>query len=230
MESSTVRLTPKLVVGLFIIMLGVVFTLDNLGLVEGDRILRFWPVGLILLGAAVLANARAEPGYVAGGFWLVLGIGLLLNELDLLDVDFGALWPLVLVAAGGYLVWQAMTGRTRQPRAEERAAERLNAVAVMGGVARSSGVSDFRGGELTAIMGGCEIDLRKASIASGPATIDTFALWGGIEIKVPPDWTVEGKVFPIMGAFEDKTRPPDDVSKRLVIRGLVLMGGIEVKN
>ncbi len=40
-----------------------------------------------------------------------------------------------------------------------------------------------------------------------------------------------GKVLPIMGAFEDKTRPPSDGGKkRLVVRGVVLMGGVEVKN
>jgi hypothetical protein len=33
-----------------------------------------------------------------------------------------------------------------------------------------------------------------------------------------------------MGGFDDKTRPPADPSKRLVLRGFVIMGGVEVKN
>ena len=80
-------------------------------------------------------------------------------------------------------------------------------------------------------MGGCEIDLRKASIAPGTeAVIDVFAMWGGIEVKVPPDWTVITRAIPIMGGVEDKTHAPETADKRLVIRGLLLMGGAGVKN
>ena len=35
-----------------------------------------------------------------------------------------------------------------------------------------------------------------------------FAFWGGIEIKVPEDWTVVTRVMPLMGGVEDKTRAP----------------------
>ena len=79
-------------------------------------------------------------------------------------------------------------------------------------------------------MGGCEIDLRQASI-DGEAVIDVFALWGGIEIRVPEDWTVVSRVMPILGGVEDKTRPPQTAAgKRLVVRGFVVMAGVEMKN
>ena len=55
-------------------------------------------------------------------------------------------------------------------------------------------------------------------------------MWGGIEIRVPPDWTVVSQVDPILGGFEDKTMPPKDESKRFIIHGSVVMGGIEVGN
>ena len=55
----------------------------------------------------------------------------------------------------------------------------------MGGVNRTSNAPDFRGGDMMAFMGGCEIDLRQARIAAGPAVIDAFAFWGGVEIQVP---------------------------------------------
>jgi predicted membrane protein len=103
----------------------------------------------------------------------------------------------------------------------------------MGGVVRRSNSQTFEGADLTAVMGGCEIDLRQASmVAGGEAVIDVFAFWGGIDIKVPEDWTVIVRAIPLMGGVEDKTRVPPaaTTSKRLVIRGIVVMGGVVVKN
>jgi hypothetical protein len=72
--------------------------------------------------------------------------------------------------------------------------------------------------------------LRHAAI-DGEAVIDVFALWGGIEIRVPEDWSVESRVVPILGGVDDKTRPPQGASRhRLVLRGFVIMAGVEVKN
>jgi predicted membrane protein len=105
----------------------------------------------------------------------------------------------------------------------------IKAIAIMGGYRRMNNSQDFKGGELTAIMGGLEIDLREASI-KGEAVIDIFALMGGVEMRVPEDWLVIIEGFPFMGGFEDKTRPPKESTKRLVIKGTAMMGGLEIKN
>jgi hypothetical protein len=56
-------------------------------------------------------------------------------------------------------------------------------------------------------------------------------MWGGIEILVPPEWSVVSMGTPILGAFEDKTRPPQQAGgPRLVVKGVVIMGGVEIKN
>jgi hypothetical protein len=48
---------------------------------------------------------------------------------------------------------------------------------------------------------------------------------------VPEDWTVVSHLVPIMGGVEDKTRPPQTAtSHRLTLRGMALMGGVEIKN
>ena len=97
-------------------------------------------------------------------------------------------------------------------------------------LSRGSNSPAFRGGDLTAVMGGCEIDLRQAEI-NGDAAIDVFAVWGGIEIRVPENWSVAFRVTPILGGVEDKTRPSLGASAhRLTIRGVVVMGAVEVKN
>ena len=83
----------------------------------------------------------------------------------------------------------------------------MSALAILGAVMRGNNSQAFRGGNLVAIMGGCEIDLRNAAI-DGEAVIDVFAMWGGIELRVPADWTVSSQIVPLMGGVEDKTRPP----------------------
>ena len=101
----------------------------------------------------------------------------------------------------------------------------------MGGIVRNNDSQNFKGGELTAVMGGCEIDLRRASIAGGEAQIEIFAFWGGVEIKVPEDWSVTNKVVPIMGGIDDKSVPPKGgATKRLILTGYAIMGGAEIKN
>jgi hypothetical protein len=55
-------------------------------------------------------------------------------------------------------------------------------------------------------------------------------MWGGIVLRVPPDWSVVVTGMPILGGIEDKSVPPMAQSKRLVIDGYVIMGGIEIKN
>ena len=123
---------------------------------------------------------------------------MLLHTLDIVDVSIIGFWPLLLVFAGGVVVWQSIRG----PRAARWAANDavVNAIAILSGVNRGSSAREFRGGELTAFMGGCEIDLRQAAI-NGEAVIDVFAMWGGIEIRVPENWTVIGRVTPIMGGL-----------------------------
>jgi hypothetical protein len=130
------------------------------------------------------------------------------------------------------MVWRGFGGRSRT-RGPDPEAD-FSALAIMGGVLRRSNAQNFRGADLTAVMGGCEIDLRQASIPSGgEAVIDVFAFWGGIDLKVPEDWVVVNRVIPLMGGVDDKTRTPIDASalqKRLIVRGIVIMGGIGIRN
>lgn len=233
MDTSTrqpaARLTPHLMFGLLIILVGVVFTLDNLNLAEANDYLRYWPAGLIAIGLAKLWEVRTGRGSaLGGGLFIIAGVWMLLDSMDLIDVSFLDFWPLLLVMVGGMIVWQGIRGR--QHRATASTDATVNAIAVLSGVNRGSNSTAFRGGELTAFMGGCEIDLRQASI-NGEAVIDVFAMWGGIEIRVPENWTVIGRVTPLLGGFEDQTRPTQGATAhKLVVRGVVLMGGVEVKN
>jgi predicted membrane protein len=227
-SGSRIRLTPQLVMGLLVILVGLLFTLDNLGLADADLYLRYWPAGLIAIGLLKLWQSRAGSGLFAAVLFIGAGMWLLLQSARIVTISLLDLWPLLLVFFGASLVWHGLRGR-RERAGMDRSAT-ISGLAVLGGIHRGNNSREFRGGDLTAVLGGCEIDLRQAAI-EGEAVVDVFAMCGGIEIRVPEDWSVSGRVVPILGGFEDKTRPsPGATAHRLVVRGFAIMGGIEIKN
>jgi len=228
-DPNRTRLSPQLLMGLFIIAAGLLFTLDNLGLTHADEYLRYWPLALVAIGLLKLWQTREGAGNTFGGLvFTLVGMWLLLEQLAVIRISFQDMWPLLLVIFGAYLVWTGATGRRRTPANDSTST--ISGMAILGGVSRGSNSREFRGGDLTAILGGCEIDLRRAAI-NGEAVIDIFAMWGGIELKVPEDWAVESRVTPLLGGVEDKTRAPQgSTAHRLVLRGFAIMGGVEIKN
>jgi predicted membrane protein len=234
-QRSTVRLSAQLVLGLIVVVLGVIFTLDNLGILYAGDYLIYWPALLLAYGIWKIVTCTTPSGRWWGFFWTFVGAILLLDKLDIIYVTLGDLWPLILILIGMNLIL-GRRHRHRQFAAGSgvRIADSnstISGFALLGGFRRTNDSQDFQGGEATAIMGGCELDLRQASIKDGEAVLDLFAFWGGIEVKVPEDWAVVLQGVPILGGFEDKTRPPKGESKkRLIIKGYAVMGGVEIKN
>jgi predicted membrane protein len=158
---------------------------------------------------------------------------MVLDRLDIIYFSVWDLWPLVLVILGVSLIWRPSGRRMRFQGvvSVDDSSKTINALALMGGFKRANDSQDFQGGEATAIMGGCELDLRKASIQQGEAVMNLFSVMGGIEIWVPEDWKVVLHGVPILGGFEDKTHPTNaESNKRLVVRGYAVMGSVEIKN
>jgi predicted membrane protein len=227
--------TPQLFMGVVVILLGLIFFAHNLGYLEAEDYLRYWPALLIVYGLARFVQTKALSSRLWASGFIFVGAIMILNRVGILRVHLWDYWPLILILVGTGMMWGSLTrgklfGMSSQPSGND-VLTTINAFALMGGYRRSSNSQDFRGGELTAIMGGIEVDLRQASIKEGTAVLDIFAFWGGVELKVPEDWIVIIEAVPIMGGYDDKTQPPKaDTGKRLIIRGYVIMGGAEIKN
>jgi predicted membrane protein len=232
-------MSTRVVGGLVVLALGVLFTLDSLNVLRAREYLRFWPIVLVAIGVSQIMQARTPARVFAGVIWIMVGGTMLSNNLRVLRIA----WPLFLVFIGGYIVWravftrsvlQATTDADRAPSADGDAGATLSAIGVLSGVDRRISSQAFRGGEVTAFMGGGKVDLREAAPAGGKAVIDVFAVMGGFEILVPETWAVVIEVVPFMGGVDDKTRPPkpplEGTSPTLVVRGFVMMGGVEIKN
>ena len=97
----------QMLTGLIVMSVGVLLLLGHLG-VFYIRIWHLWPVLLIGLGAAKLASPAAN-GARHGFVLMTIGVWLLLDALRIMrTVDS---WPLLLVAFGIRMVWNAVAAR-----------------------------------------------------------------------------------------------------------------------
>lgn len=241
--SPAPRIAGRLIVGGLLIFFGLLFTLDNFGLIDAGDVLDYWPVILIVLGFVRVFQPRHPGQRIFGFITIAIGVFFQLQSLGLTSLRFRDLWPVFLVVIGGTLIWRAFERgrgiekgwavRATPESGTHSSSARQSDFAFMGGVHRVVESPDYRGGDATAVMGAVELDLRGSRIVTPPAVLDVFALWGGIEITVPPEWKVEIQVTPILGGVEKKARTavrdaegPEQV---LAVRGTALMGGIEIK-
>ncbi len=221
--SPDFRATPRLVIGLTVMLAGLVLALDSLGFVDGGAFFRFWPLAIIAIGV-LKAMSPVRQGSTAL-LWIVIGVAFLMVTLG--RMSFGGVWAVVIFAVGANIAWKAL----RPVRAPRDPSAALDMIQFMGGTKSVVTSTDFKGGQATAVMGGCEIDLRHASMPEGRAVVlDTFAFWGGIEIKVPEEWEVVSQGNAVLGGFVNNARSRPGSQRRLVVTGLAIMGGVEVKN
>ena len=122
------------------------------------------------------------------------------------------------------------------PRAEasvpaHRVKEKGVMVAALGGVERKGRWIPARQNYAVAVMGGLSLDFREALLPPGETDVWIFTLMGGADIIVPPGLTVESDGVAILGGFEhreDATISHDPEAPVLRLKGLAVMGGVEV--
>ncbi len=125
-----------------------------------------------------------------------------------------------------------VTGRLPEPTPASPKKQRHWHVAIMSGHStkgrwRISGKTNA-----VAVMGGCDMDLRRAEIEGPEVEITAFAFWGGIDIVVPEGFDVELRGFSFMGGRDLSLRDVPIVpgSPRIVVKGFAVMAGINVKS
>ena len=224
----------QIVIGLIVVALGVLFTLDNLHLVHARDYLRFWPAAFVAVGLAQFAQAQSAGRRLAGLLWIGIGGVMIANRLGWVSLRIWEYWPLLLVLIGARIFWQAFRGSATQPFSPDASTDAdatVSMLAVLGGSSRRIVSQAFQRAEVTAFMGGGKLDLRDATMVPEGAVVDVFAVMGGFEILVPPTWAVDAEVTPFMGGYDDRTQAPaSSTAPRLKIRGFVMMGGLDIKN
>ena len=231
-------------IGLIIIALGTLFLLDNLDIYNFE--LPYWVFSwqsiLIVIGAAMLGSGKRS-----GLVLILIGAVFLVPEIfHVPRLRFRTWWPLILIVVGLLILFRrGSSGGRRSSGASDygatsgaesdtdaSATDYIDEMSILGGSNKKIRSKAFRGGKITGILGGSEIDLRGSELAPGMHVLDVVTIFGGATLIVPEDWNIRVEINNILGGFGDKRTniPEDDTSKILVIKGVALLGGGEIKN
>lgn len=223
-----------ILLGAILIGIGALVLLDNLDLFSfhfnlGD----WWPVILIVLGVVHIIEER-NPFDFSGMFLVLLGAVFLMAEMDVIGWgDVWQWWPAVLILLGVSILFRgrpaALPGSVRSAPASGDSS--LHVHNILAGSDRRVTSQDFKGGDVSNVLGGVEIDLLEAKLAPGEWLLSVSSVLGGVDIRLPSDWRLEVQPTTMLGSVDDHTRQnPDPAGGKLLIRASALLGGIEIKN
>ena len=221
--------------GIALIIFGLLFLVDNLGLVpfEFKHYLFRWQGILILIGTAILIS---DPRKNVG--WILIIIGVFFMLPDLIHIPWfkvSTFWPVLLIALGFIYIVRQRAHNTPVGGKPDGSMDFIDDTNIFGGGDVVVTSNNFKGGKITSIFGGGNYDLTGAKLSSDHTVLDFFAMFGGGNFIVPADWNVKTDVTAIFGGFSDKRKSKADPgtadpSKELYIKGFVLFGGGELKS
>ena len=215
----------RIIIGLLIVAVGLSFLLTNLNILPFSMTISdWWPIFIIIIGVITLLSDIKN--YLWALLIIVLGVVLQLNQLAIIDVNpWQIFWPAVIIVIGLSVMMSRSSSKQRIV-----ANEREDVTAIFSGSETRIESKDFKASRVISVCGAAMIDLRNATIKK-EATIDLFAFWGGIEIRVPKGVIVKNNTSAILGGVEHKTKNTETkTAPVLYIIGDVVMAGVEIKN
>lgn len=226
--------TGKIAVGVVLILIGFVLVIRNTGFLPRyfESIIFSWQMLLIAIGFVMtLGTGNKTPGLIVmavGGFFILP---------ELFHVPFRTyrlFWPAIFIIIGIIVLTNAKwLKRDSWTSGREASNDIIDMVNIFGGGERRLLSQNFKGGKITCVFGGGEIDLTRAGLAPGTSELEISCVFGGVSLIVPPDWNVIIDVTPVLGGFSDQRKAPVstiDMSRTLVVNGAVVFGGGEIKS
>ncbi len=228
----------RVVLGLLFILVGGILLMKLAGFFQFFNLPGYifsWKMILIALGVFLMTTERNK----STGVILFLIGGVFLSR-DIFRVEFWEVMRFVIPAlflfAGFALLFPGRVFPRRKYNritAEDRL-DSLQEVNVFSGGTKSISSDKFKGGEITCIFGGTELNFKNANLAPGINVLDVTCIFGGVTLYIPEDWSVKLDVTPVFGGFSDSRAEANlnlvtDPEKTLHIRGTVIFGGGEIK-
>lgn len=236
-------MVSSIITGIILILIGLGFLMkETMGFDFNFYLKTYWPSALIILGLAKLFHRKSSK---IGGIALILMGGLLqANFLNFIDYNIWKLfWPILLILFGISLLIPKKHKDNKEvesftydetisrPNHKNISSENLlRETVILSGLSTRNQSTDFKGGTITSILGGIDIDLRGAEIQEEEVVLQVSVLLGEVDILVPPHWRVEIHGTPILGGWNNKTYFNDDLNAPVLkIKAFVALGGLDVK-
>ncbi|MGK7395017.1 MAG: LiaF transmembrane domain-containing protein [Candidatus Cyclobacteriaceae bacterium M3_2C_046] len=228
---KSTRSNRHIIVGVIIVIIGLTLLVNNLGLMPYwlDDLLFSWQTILIALGLlALFSKDNKTPGIV------LITIGAVFLIPEFFFVDARLLWPAAIIVVGLAIMFRARSKDYDYSdlKFDRSSGDYIDLLNIFSGGESLITSKNFKGGKITAIFGGSELNFMNADLDPKGAVMDIITIFGGATFLVPSDWEVVLDVQPIFGGFSDKRHMSTitDPDKKLIIKGLVLFGGGEIKS
>jgi len=226
--------------GFIVIIAGLLLLAFNFDILSGNlrHVIFSWQMLLIVIGAvSLITSENRTPGLILlfiGGFFII-------PELFDFHISFVKLfWPLLLIGIGllilfkrGFMerwhVKKPIGSSTTTTYAEEGY---INETNIFSGSKHRVVNQVFKGGKISNIFGGTEVDLTQATLAEGHNELIIECIFGGVTLILPSDWKVVLNMSSIMGGFSDKRMyiKESGDSRILIVKGTAIFGGGEIKS
>lgn len=223
MTTTTTSNYRRTALGVLIILIGLVLLLNNLGSIPDSM---WWLPRWYTLVAAVGVYNLFTGNRSSGIALLLVGGFFLLQALDIINFSWNYVWPALIILIGFSFIFRDRIGGGTQVLSSDE--DYFDVNSLLGGTKQVVHGSKLRGGRVTSILGGSEINLSHAGLSEG-AVIDVFTLFGGTKIRVPQGWRINMQTTAILGGFDNKRTEPAD-GPILTIKGLVMFGGGEINS
>jgi len=230
----------RIIVGVLIMIVGAALLMRNFGIYSyyiNHYIFR-WEMILIAIGlVGILSHKGPHPGYI---LFIIGGAFYVRNEFNIFSgINFWQLFfAFIFIIAGIFLIFKRRsTFECKKGHfGSSTGIDHIEEIAIFGGGDRTIVTDNFRGGKILAVFGGSNFDLTRSKLAPGKNYIDVLAVFGGLKLVVPEDWNVKISAVSVIGGFSDKRRfrniekTADDDKPQLIIKGLLIFGGGEIKS
>jgi predicted membrane protein len=245
------HMSNRILAGLIIIGIGIVLFAEKMGVIFPHWLIS-WPMLLIVIGfyVGIKHNFRNFAWLIlmaVGGFflWDQIFVGLDMKRF---------LVPIIIIAVGLMSILRPRCGRRcRRGRWRNRWDDRRQQVfertdfvsadvdplsddyisinSVFSGLKRTVLSKTFKGGKISCVFGGIELDLSQADI-QGNVAITFDEVFGAVKLVVPSNWTVKSNIDGVFHGMEDKRNQlvQNDPDKVLILQGSAVFAGIEIKS